>query len=195
MSQTLTYNKVIGRIRKRFLLHKQREEQEEIREGDFEELKQDIQSLRFELLNRLDEVRGDLSTHGQLLTQGVVLVGELLSSSSPEATAFIKENFRRSSKTICSRSDSGIESTTTALSTTSSSLSNPDLLLTEPDPQPIKALKHLTALHVTLSNIVEEEEFLQLHGLKFIDDDEEEEIEAQHASTRTAMERTTSSKM
>ena len=51
----------------------------------------------------------------------------------------------------------------------------------ESDAQPIKALKHRTALHVILSNIMEEE-FLQLHGLKFIDDDDEEveEIEAQH---------------
>ena len=209
MSQTLTYHRVIGRIRKRFLLHKQREEQEEIREGDFEELKQDIQSLRFELLNRLDIVRYDLSKHGQLLTEGVMLVGELLSSSTAETNVFITENFRRSSKTIYSRSDSGIESTVTDLSATSSSMSvstadkqvsNSDLYLSASDPtdldiQPLKALKHLTAIHVKLSNILEEEEFTHIHGLKFIDDDEEEEeIDAQHASTQTPMERDTSSK-
>ncbi|CAF4487270.1 unnamed protein product, partial [Rotaria magnacalcarata] len=60
-TQTLTYRKVMERVIKRFLLHKQREEQDEIREGDFEELKQDIQMLRFEMMNRLDETRDDLA--------------------------------------------------------------------------------------------------------------------------------------
>ena len=36
--------------------------------------------LRFEMLNRLDETRDDLCKNSHLLNEGVLIVGELLSS-------------------------------------------------------------------------------------------------------------------
>ena len=192
-SQTLTYSKLINRIIKRFLLHKKREEQEEIREGDFEELKQDIQMLRFEVLNRLDVVRDDLSVHGQLLNEGVVLVGDLLTSSTGES----HEKFQYFRSNLGSRSDSGCEVATlsSSISTMSmsnanrssqssrsvsfASLSNQD----ESDVNPVKVLKHLSALNVTLSDIKEEEEHLH-HSLRFIDDDDDDDDEIEDQPIR-----------
>ncbi|CAF0978236.1 unnamed protein product [Adineta steineri] len=116
LNQTLTYRKVMERVIKRFLLHKQREEQDEIREGDFEELKQDIQMLRFEMMNRLDETRDDLAKNSLLLNEGVLVVGELLSSLTRDTNPLIKDNFHLFKKNFYStldkvRSvDSGIES-------------------------------------------------------------------------------------
>ncbi|CAF4468612.1 unnamed protein product, partial [Adineta steineri] len=120
-----TYRKVMARVIKRFLLHKQREEQEEIREGDFEELKQDVQMLRFELLNRLDSTRDDLYKNSHLLNEGVLLVGELLSVLSNDTNPLIKENFHLFKKSFYATTDSGIQSNSSTLST----LSMPNLTL------------------------------------------------------------------
>ena len=193
-SQTLTYSRLTNRIIKRFLLHKKREEQEEVREGDFEELKQNIQMLRFDVLNRLDAARDDLSVHGQLLNEGVVLVGDLLTSSTVESN----QKFQYFRSNLGSRSDSGYEVATlsSSLSTTSmstanrsnqssrsvsySSLSTQD----ESDVNPAKVLKHLTALNVTLSDITEEEEHLH-HSFRFIDDDDDDDDEMEDQPIRT----------
>ena len=94
VNQTLTYRKVMERVKKRFLLHKQREEQDEIREGDFEELKQDIQMLRFEMINRLDETRDDLAKNSRLLNEGVLVVGELLTSLNRNENSILRDNFQ-----------------------------------------------------------------------------------------------------
>jgi hypothetical protein len=137
--QTLTYRKVMERVIKRFLLHKQREEQDEIREGDFEELKQDIQMLRFEMMNRLDETRDDLAKNSLLLNEGVLVVGELLSSLTRDTNPLIRENFHLFKNNFYStldkmRSiDSGIESTDTTTTTSiplsvSSTTSMPNLV-------------------------------------------------------------------
>jgi len=93
VNQRLTYRKVMKRVTKRFLLHKQREEQEEIREGDFEELKQDIQMLRFEMLGRLDETRDDLSRNSHLLNEGVLIIGDLLNVFTQDSNPLIRDNF------------------------------------------------------------------------------------------------------
>ncbi|CAF1291792.1 unnamed protein product [Adineta steineri] len=200
--QVLTYRKVMDRVIKRFLLHKQREEQEEIREGDFEELKQDVQMLRFELLNRLDSTREDLYKNSHLLNEGVLLVGELLSVLSNDTNPLIKENFHLFKKSFYATTDSGIQSNSSTLSTlsmpnltlpvqTSALISNsnsaPNLYQEESDIDPIDTVRSLTAVHARLSNIKEEEEEYLHNTLKYIDDDEEEEeeVEAQHMSVQT----------
>jgi len=137
VNQTLTYQKVMERVIKRFLLHKQREEQDEIREGDFEELKQDIQMLRFEMMNRLDETREDLAKNSLLLNEGVIVVGELLTTLTQETNPLIKENFfafkhnfystLEKIRSIDSNLDSAPDTTFSALQSVSSTLSMPNL--------------------------------------------------------------------
>jgi hypothetical protein len=212
LSQTLTYRKVMERVIKRFLLHKQREEQDEIREGDFEELKQDIQMLRFEMMNRLDETRDDLAKNSLLLNEGVLVVGELLTSLTHDKNPLIKENFHLFKRNFYStldkiRSvDSGMESNETMsnisspISTTSmpslishmssqkhlpTSNSAPTLSLSnqiESDINPIQIIKQLSVAHITLSNIAEEDE----NPDKDYGGEEEEEIEARHISIQTS---------
>ena len=172
VNQQLTYRKVINRMIKRFLLHKQREEQGEIHEGDFEELKQDIQMLRYELLNRLEETREDLSKNSHLLNEGVMIVGELLSSCFQQPNSFIQENFQFFKKSFSSRTDSGMESNTSTLS---------DLSSTHPSGN---YLRQLTVARVGLQQIVENEEQT---NLPFIDDEIEEDIPARHISTQTSV--------
>ncbi len=206
-NQTLTYRKVMERVIKRFLLHKQREEQDEIREGDFEELKQDIQMLRFEMMNRLDETRDDLAKNSLLLNEGVLVVGELLTSLTHEQNPLIKENFHLFKRNFYStldkfRSiDSGMEltnettTTSSIVSTTSmpnlnnvikifpTSNSEPILSINdenESDINPIELIKHLSTAHITLSNIAEEDENLNKN------EEEEEEVEARHMSIQTS---------
>lgn len=205
INQTLTYRKVMERVIKRFLLHKQREEQDEIREGDFEELKQDIQMLRFEMMNRLDETRDDLAKNSLLLNEGVLVVGELLSSITRDSNPVIKENFHLFKTNFYSTldrlryEDSGLDSTDESLQTSISNIpsvtstssmpnlstrddsirsiptsnSEPSLSSEDSDTNPIYALKHLSAVHITLSNIAEE-------------DEKEEEVEARHMSIQTS---------
>ncbi|CAF0998099.1 unnamed protein product [Adineta ricciae] len=206
INQTLTYRKVMDRVIKRFLLHKQREEQEEIREGDFEELKQDIQMLRFELLNRLESTREDLYKNSNLLNEGVMIVGELLSAVSNDRSSSMKESFRLYKRSVYSRSDSGLESntsTSTVISFSNSSQavtsqllmkkSNSTPTLTQPgsDFNPLEAIRSMAAAHIGLSKIIEEEEMQDsLHkSIKYIDDDDdddEEEVEARHAAVQTS---------
>lgn len=175
VNQQLTYRKVINRMIKRFLLHKQREEQGEIHEGDFEELKQDIQMLRYELLNRLEETREDLSKNSHLLNEGVMIVGELLSSCFQQPNSFLQENFQLFKKSYSSRTDSGMVSNTSTLSELSS---------TDPSGN---YLRQLTVARVGLQQIVEDEEGRDNNNLPFIDDEIEEDIPARHISTQTSI--------
>jgi hypothetical protein len=199
------------RVIKRFLLHKQREEQDEIREGDFEELKQDIQMLRFEMMNRLDETRDDLNKNSLLLNEGVLVVGELLTTLTRDTNPLIKENFHLFKTNFYSTldkirsADSGMESlndtvlsdipsvsSTTSMpnlnndynNTMRTSNSEPSLSSNETDMNPIQMVRHLSAVHITLSNIAEEDENVN----KNVDEDKEEEIEARHMSIQTSID-------
>jgi len=195
VNQSLTYRKVMERVIKRFLLHKQREEQDEIREGDFEELKQDIQMLRFEMMNRLDETRDDLAKNSLLLNEGVLVVGELLTSLTRETNPLIKENFHLFKKSFYSRTDSGIESNASTNSTTAMSniVQFTPNTQQESDIHPEYALRSLSLAHVGLQKIVEEEEMETVHKtLRFIDDivdDEGEEVPARHMSIQTSTDK------
>lgn len=222
VNQTLTYRKVMERVVKRFLLHKQREEQDEIREGDFEELKQDIQMLRFEMMNRLDETRDDLGKSSRLLNEGVLVVGELLSFCTRDQNPLLRDNFHLFKKNFYSTLDkmqsvdSGIDSngtlmtvsnTSSVMSTTSmpniahqltstrhfpTSASDPSISSSEPtdvDVNPIQVLKHLSAAHITLSNIAEEneeEESGKRTAGAHPHDDGDIEVEARHMSVQTS---------
>jgi hypothetical protein len=182
----------MDRVIKRFLLHKQREEQEVIHQSDFEELKQDIQMLRFEVLNRLEDTRNDLHKNSQLLNEGIIIVGELLSTIIHDSNPLIKENFHLFKKGFYSRTDSGIESNTSTISTasivqimSSSSTNTQQELEFNSD----NALRPLSLAHVGLQKIVEEEEEIEsIHkSLRFINDDEEE-VPARHMSIQTTMD-------
>ncbi|KAI3381524.1 hypothetical protein SNEBB_008688, partial [Seison nebaliae] len=84
VTDKLSYKKVMDRIIKRYMLHKQREEQS----TDFEELKQDIQSFRFQIMNEIDSVRETLtSTVNRKLsyiTLNMKRMNEEISSSTPK---------------------------------------------------------------------------------------------------------------
>lgn len=62
------------RIVKRFLLHKQRET-DEVGEADFDELKQDLQMVRYEMLNDLKRYREENNRNISLIHSGIVLLG------------------------------------------------------------------------------------------------------------------------
>jgi hypothetical protein len=63
------------RIVKRFLLHKQRET-DDFGEADFEELKQDLQMVRFEMMNDLKRSREETARLVNHINYGVCLIGE-----------------------------------------------------------------------------------------------------------------------
>lgn len=77
------------RIVKRFLLHKQRES-DNVGEADFEELKQDLQMVRFEMLNDLKRSRDETSRMITTIHAGLVLIGEemFVNSTSENSTRF-----------------------------------------------------------------------------------------------------------
>ncbi|CAF1249920.1 unnamed protein product, partial [Didymodactylos carnosus] len=117
INRPLTYRKVMERVVKRFLLHKQREEQAEIREGDFEELKQDVQMLRFEMMNRLDETKEELLKTSSLLNDGVMYVCEQLTYLNTDINPNGVEQFqtfKQNMETNLVKSfDSGMDDVTT----------------------------------------------------------------------------------
>lgn len=63
------------RILIRFLLEKERES-DEVGEGDFGELKQDLQMIRFEMLNELKQSREEMYRLTGHLNTGLLLMGE-----------------------------------------------------------------------------------------------------------------------
>lgn len=63
------------RILIRFLLEKERES-DEVGEGDFGELKQDLQMIRFEMLNELKQSREEMYRLTGHLNTGILLMGE-----------------------------------------------------------------------------------------------------------------------
>ena len=211
LNQTLTYRKVMERVIKRFLLHKQREEQDEIREGDFEELKQDIQMLRFEMMNRLDETRDDLAKNSLLLNEGVLVVGELLSSLTHESNPIIKENFHLFKKNFYStldkiRSvDSGMESSTTDTTTCTtpsvfSTTSMPNLInptnigkgLPTSNSEPSLSQNNQNELDVNPVQIMRPISAALITLTNIVEENEEdentEEVEARHMSIQTSMD-------
>ena len=63
------------RVVKRFLLHSHRE-LDEVKESDFDELKQEIQMIRFEITNDLTLIKQNLTRYTSILHTGMSLVGE-----------------------------------------------------------------------------------------------------------------------
>ena len=63
------------RIAKRFLLHNHREK-EEVKESDFDELKQEVQMVRFEMGNELLLIKDNLARYANMLHTGMSLLGE-----------------------------------------------------------------------------------------------------------------------
>ena len=65
------------RVVKRFLLHNNREN-EEIRESDFDELKQDMQMIRFEMLTNLNKTKEQTLKYMTMLHSGVSVLGDFM---------------------------------------------------------------------------------------------------------------------
>ena len=88
------------RVAKRFLLHNNRES-EEVKESDFDELKQDIQMTRLEMLHDLKNNKENLWRYTGVLHRGLCILGEVFSpknSADEKTTSTIlpqAENMRR----------------------------------------------------------------------------------------------------
>ena len=67
----------MARVVKRILLHNNREN-EEIRESDFAELKQDVQTVRSEILTDLSLVKSDANDFAQMMHAGISALGDIL---------------------------------------------------------------------------------------------------------------------
>ncbi len=63
------------RVAKRFLLHNKRE-REEVKESDFDELKQDVQMVRHELNNDVSIFSTSMANYTAMLHQGICMLGE-----------------------------------------------------------------------------------------------------------------------
>lgn len=72
----------MGRVVKRFLLHNNREN-EDIRESDLDELKQDVQMIRFEMLSSLKNNKEDTLKYITLLHNGISILGDYIFDTVP----------------------------------------------------------------------------------------------------------------
>jgi hypothetical protein len=75
--------KVMQRIVKRFLLHKQRES-DEINEFDLDELKQDLQMIRYEMNNDSKRAREEIKELLTFMNGGIKLIGEYVFQNTKE---------------------------------------------------------------------------------------------------------------
>ena len=78
------------RIIKRFLLHKQRET-DEVGETDFDEIKQDLQMVRYEMMNDLKRSREETMRLVHHISNGLIIIGDELFSLKDS----VSENMRR----------------------------------------------------------------------------------------------------
>jgi hypothetical protein len=81
----------MGRVVKRFLLHNNREN-EDVRESDLDELKQDVQMIRFEMLTSLQNNKENTLKYMTLLHNGISILGDYI-FSSVEASEYA-DNFK-----------------------------------------------------------------------------------------------------
>ena len=72
------------RIVKRFLLHKQRETDDQIGAVEMEEIKQDLQMVRFEVTNDLNRLREDTFRLVMHATDGITIIGDELFKNVPK---------------------------------------------------------------------------------------------------------------
>ena len=92
---TLTYKIVMLRIVKRFLLHYQKDSENSLTR-EFEELKQDIQMIRYEMLNDLKKSRDENANTTFLLHSGISMLGnEVLANATSEENLNLFSHFRK----------------------------------------------------------------------------------------------------
>ena len=87
--EELTFKKVSQRVSKRFLLHNNREN-EDVKESDFDELKQDLQMARFEMLSDVRRIRESMMSYGLMLHKGLSSVGRFLNQNYQNVEKFNK---------------------------------------------------------------------------------------------------------
>ena len=78
------------RVAKRFLLHNNREN-EDVKESDFDELKVDVQTLRFEMLTDVRKARESLVRYISILHKGLTILGETFYKKSDTASDVSKK--------------------------------------------------------------------------------------------------------
>ena len=81
------------RVAKRFLLHNKRE-RDEVKESDFDELKQDIQMVRHELNNDVGIFSRNLINCSAMLHRGISLIGDFFLQKSQDAASQSEINER-----------------------------------------------------------------------------------------------------
>lgn len=81
------------RVAKRFLLHNKRE-REDVKESDFEELKQDMQMIRHELNNDVTLFSVNLINYTAMLHRGICMLGEFFYCRSDEAANEVSTRFK-----------------------------------------------------------------------------------------------------
>jgi hypothetical protein len=66
--------KVMERVARRFLLHNRREN-EEVKESDFDEVKQELNMAKYEVLNKSEQIKGNLKDYESVLHKGFTQLG------------------------------------------------------------------------------------------------------------------------
>ena len=81
------------RVIKRLLLHNNREN-DEIKESDFDELKQDVQMIRFDVMNGLKSTKEDALKYVKMFHNGISLLGDFLFESKNDDENHLYDDFR-----------------------------------------------------------------------------------------------------
>jgi hypothetical protein len=85
--------KVMERVIKRLLLHNNREN-DEIKESDFDELKQDVQMIRFDVMNGLKSTKEDALKYVKMFHNGISLLGDFLFETKNDDDNHLFDDFR-----------------------------------------------------------------------------------------------------
>lgn len=105
----LWLKKVMQRIVKRFLLHKQRES-DEVGEADFDELKQDLQMVRYEMLNDLKRTREESYRMIAHINSGLLIIGEEMFKESNSENSNRFKDYKNSDLDLNFNHENPIES-------------------------------------------------------------------------------------
>lgn len=81
------------RVLKRFYLHNTRDK-DQIRESDFDQLKQDVQTVKIEMLNDIKRAKTDALKYVKMIHNGVSILGEFIFKSMNDFAHYELDNFR-----------------------------------------------------------------------------------------------------
>jgi hypothetical protein len=141
------------RVIKRFLLHNNREN-EDIRESDFDELKQDVQMIRFEMLSNLKQNKDYVLRYMSVIQNGVSVIGDYLLQTSPHSVelAINLKNYQRYEHDLAER----IEQLHQSACVTNKQLANLEKKISVGIFEAAEQLLHINFKKGSLSNSVDE---------------------------------------